>query len=134
MIHGLQRDGSGCAIVLDEYGGVAGAVFLDDALEEIVGPLPDEFDNIEVDHHEVGPGVYELKGEMALPFACEVLNIDIPGDEDTIGGYIVSLLRRIPEVDDTIDVGPYRCTVTEVRNHLAYGLRFERITSDADLG
>ncbi len=126
MIHGLQSAGSGCAIVLDEYGGVAGAVFLDDALEEIVGPLPDEFDQQQEDHHEVGPGIYELNGDMALPLACEVLGLEDTGDEDTIGGYVVGLFKRLPEVNDTVNVGPYRCTVLEVRDRRAFRLRFER--------
>lgn len=130
MIHELQRAGSGCAMVVDEHGVVAGSVFLDDALEEIVGPLPDEFDHdqIEESHHEVEPGIFELDGGMALPFACEVLGLDEIGDEDTIGGYVVGLLKRLPDVDDELEIGPFRVKVTQVRDRRTSRLRFEKRT------
>jgi CBS domain containing-hemolysin-like protein len=126
MIHELQRAGSGCAMVVDEHGVVVGVVFLDDALEEIVGPLPDEFDELVEDHREVEPGVYEVEGAMALPFASELLGLDELGDEDTIGGYVVGLLKRLPEPGDELEIGPFKVTVSEVRDRRAERLRFVR--------
>lgn len=124
MIHQLQGKGTGCAIVLDEHGVVAGAAFLDDALEEIVGPLPDEFDPGEVEKPELTPGIIELDGGTALPVACELLGLDEPGDEDTIGGFVVGLLKRFPEVGDEVEVGIYKVKILDVRDRRAQRLRF----------
>ena len=126
MIHELQQAGSGCAVVVDEHGGAVGVAFLDDALEEIVGPIRDEFDAAEEEYREISSDVLELDGGMDLPAACELLGIDECGDEDTIGGYVVGRLGRLPVVGDKVDIAPFTVEVTSVRDRRARSLRAER--------
>jgi magnesium and cobalt exporter, CNNM family len=126
LIARMQRTRSHCAVVLDEHGSSVGLAFLEDALEEIVGPIRDEFDEEEVAVQSAGGGVLELPGSLALPEAADVLGIDDLGEEaDTIGGYVVAQLGRLPRQGDQLQIGRYRVTVAEVRRRRITRLRFD---------
>jgi CBS domain containing-hemolysin-like protein len=94
----LQAKQTHCAVVLDERGTAIGLAFREDALEEIVGPLGDEFDEHELDLREIGGGRYELAGRMPLPELCNRLDFELGEDEgeDTIGGHLTARLGRLP--------------------------------------
>lgn len=132
MIHELQQAGSGCAVAVDEYGGVQGLAFLEDAIEEIVGPIRDEFDSVEEEYREISPGVLELDGGMDLPTACELLGMEECGDEDTIGGYVTGHLGRLPVLGDRVELGPFMVEVIDVRNRRARTIRATRVTPEDD--
>jgi len=132
MIVQLQRARSKSAIVLDDRGTAIGLVFLEDALEEIVGPIQDEFDDEEPRVNRPAPDVFEIRGDMPLPDATEILGIDEQGTDDTVGGHVVSLLGRLPEQGDELEIGGYRVRVTEVARHRIDRLRFERIVASPD--
>jgi magnesium and cobalt exporter, CNNM family len=117
MINVLQEAGRGCAVVVDEYGTAVGMAFLDDAIEEIVGPIRDEFDTTEEEYKEISPGVLEISGAMDLPATCDLLDVKECGDEDTIGGHIIAQIGRLPDVGDKVVVGNHTLEVTEVRRH-----------------
>jgi CBS domain containing-hemolysin-like protein len=127
----LQRRRSHCAAVVDERGTVIGLAFREDALEEIVGPLGDEFDEEQPELTELAPGVYELSGRMSLPEVCDRLDFELDWEEeeeaDTIGGHVTARLGRLPRRGDTVEVGPYRATVLEVARRRVQRLRLERI-------
>ncbi len=91
------------AIVVDEYGGVAGIVTLEDILEEIVGDIEDEFDSATLPELEkTGPNNYEVDSRMTITDFNNELNQKLPTDDfDTIGGFILDLFGRIPEKDET---------------------------------
>jgi CBS domain containing-hemolysin-like protein len=131
----MQRTNQRCAAVINEHGTVVGLTFLEDALEEIVGPLGDEFDELEqlaTDFVKLGEGVFEVAGRLALPDILRRLQIDLNRDdenEDTIGGYVTALLGRLPRRGDSVPLGPYRVTVLETSGKLVQKLRVER-TSD----
>jgi CBS domain containing-hemolysin-like protein len=130
LIVELQRQQSHCAVVLDEHGTATGLVFLEDALEEIVGPLADEFDRGTVERviQEVAPGVFELPGNVPMPEATEVLELELEeAPEDTIGGHVVAQLGRMPRRGDQLQVGNYRVSVLEVGRRRIARLRFERL-------
>lgn len=124
-----QRTGSQGALVLDEHGTVVGMVFLEDALEEIVGPLHDERDPQakaviqEVDRAE---GVFEMDGSVDFPEAVEVLGLESDEDVDTIGGLVVSLLGRLPRQGDELKIESYTVSVLSVRARRIERLRFVR--------
>ncbi len=111
----LQERRRHCAIVLDERGTAIGMAFREDALEEIVGPLGDEFDELDHIFRELGPDAFEVSGRVSLPELCSRLEIEIEEDEDedTIGGYITARLGRLPQKGDITDVGPYEATVLD---------------------
>jgi len=133
----LQSKRQHCAAVVDERGTAIGLAFREDALEEIVGPLGDEFDEFEREFQENSEGVYEIAGRMSVPEACDRLDFELDEadseEEDTIGGHVTALLGRLAKPGDEVAVGPYRATVLQVDRHRIRRLRFER-TPDDDIG
>jgi CBS domain containing-hemolysin-like protein len=127
----VQRRRAHCAPVVDERGTVIGLAFREDALEEIVGPLGDEFDEYQPEFVEIAPGVFELSGRMSLPEVCDRLDFEIDWEEDeevdTIGGHVTARLGRLPRRGDGVEVGPYRATVLDVARRRVQRLRLERI-------
>jgi len=131
----LQKSQTHAAAVVDEHGTVIGLAFLEDALEEIVGPIHDEFDEQQSEMAEISPGVYELAGSVPLPEAADFLGFPVDEDEaDTIAGYVVSNLARMPKRGDQVRIGEYQATVLHVMRHRIARLRFDRQpeTQDAE--
>jgi CBS domain containing-hemolysin-like protein len=95
------------AIVVDEYGGTAGLVTIEDVLEEIVGPIRDEYDQAEQEEIQlVGPNEALISASVSLDDVNEVLNLELAGEDfDSIGGLVYAHLGRIPAVGDLIDAG-----------------------------
>ncbi|MDR0454442.1 MAG: hemolysin family protein [Deferribacteraceae bacterium] len=102
------------ATVIDEYGGTAGLISLEDVLEEIVGDIHDEYDVMELpDIREIEPSVYEISGQASQTDVKKVLKIDLNSqDDETIGGYVFSLLGRKPELGDAVSFDGYTFEVT----------------------
>lgn len=116
LIAQMQRTRNHCAVVVDEHGTSVGLAFLEDALEEIVGPIADEFDEPAAVIRGAAGEALELPGSLALPEAEGLLGADDLGDEsDTIGGHLVAQLGRLPRVGDEMTVGRYRLRVGEVQ-------------------
>lgn len=134
LIYELQRAHTECAIVVDEHGTAVGLAFLEDALEEIVGPLSDEFDEVAPMVEDIEPGVSEVDGRLPLPEAAQRFGIEAAedDDEDTIGGYIVSQLKRLPRRGDELMIARYKVTVTQVERRMARRLRFQETEVAAD--
>jgi CBS domain containing-hemolysin-like protein len=132
----VQRKRSHAAAVVGERGTVIGLAFREDALEEIVGPLGDEFDEEQPEFIEISPGVYELSGRMSMPEVCDRLDFEIDWEEDeevdTIGGHVTARLGRLPRRGDRTEVGPYRAIVLEVSRRRVQRLRLERIEPEPD--
>ena len=125
LIPALQRAHSHCAAVVDEHGTTVGIVFLEDALEEIMGPLHDEFDAEYQRWKRTGPGVLELAGGLPTPEAAELLELELSENSDTIAGVIIDALGRIPAEGDQLELPPYRVTVLSVLRRRVARLRFE---------
>jgi CBS domain containing-hemolysin-like protein len=113
----LQTGRQHCAVVVDEHGTAIGLAFREDALEVIVGPLGDEFDDEEADCVKLPDGSYEVRGRMSMPEVESRLDLDIPEEEreeeDTIGGHVTARLGRMPRKGDVVPVGRYVATVTD---------------------
>lgn len=99
----LTREKAQCAIVVDEYGGTAGLVSMEDMLEEIVGNIQDEYDDEKAEISNIGEGVYIISGDTNPEDVEEFLGIELPHEHnyDTMSAFIVDLLGRIPEEDET---------------------------------
>jgi CBS domain containing-hemolysin-like protein len=133
LIRLMQTERQHCAVVVDEYGSTMGLVFLEDALEHVVGTIGDEFDQEAPQTTEEQDGSTQIPGGMALPEA--VARLDLHGansSADTIGGLVIAELGKIPSAGDTVRVGHYDVTVVEVDRNRIRWLRFQPIDPDAD--
>ena len=93
----MRKNKKQIAIVIDEHGGTAGLVTMEDILEEIVGDIYDEYDKIEKKYEKVDNSTYICDGEMPIYEVEKLLDIEIPeGDYDTLSGYLFENLERIP--------------------------------------
>jgi magnesium and cobalt exporter, CNNM family len=103
------------AIVLDEFGGTAGLVTLEDVIEELVGEVQDEFDREAPAFKEEGPGTFVVDGLTSLEALRERLGVELADEPyDTVGGLVFGRLGRLAAVGDTIEVEGYRFQVTAV--------------------
>lgn len=95
------------AVVVDEYGGTAGVITIEDLLEEIVGPIRDEYDIGEREEIQIiSPTEALLTGSASLDDVNDVLHLNLEGEDfDSVGGLVYSLLGRIPSVGDVVDAG-----------------------------
>jgi CBS domain containing-hemolysin-like protein len=128
LIFQLQRSQNHACVVLDEHGTTIGLAFLEDALEEIVGPLHDEFDEEPLLIKRHPSGAIEMSGSVALPEASDLLDLgDLEEDADTIGGFVVASLGRLPRVGDELRIGCYRARVLAITRRRIDKLLFEPI-------
>ena len=98
LFEDLRKNRKQIAIVVDEYGGTAGIVTMEDILEEIVGEIYDEYDLVENNIEKVDENTYLLNGSVSVGEVEKVLDIEIPeGDYETISGYLIEELGRIPD-------------------------------------
>ena len=97
----LQKNKKQMAIIVDEYGGTAGLVTMEDILEELVGDIYDEYDEIEEEYEKIDENTYLLSGSMTIYDVNKLLNTKIPeGDYDTLSGYLQEEMGRIPEDEE----------------------------------
>ena len=98
----LQKNKKQIAIIVDEYGGTAGLVTMEDILEELVGDIYDEYDKEELEYEKIDDNTYILSGSMTIYDVNKLLKANIPeGDYDTISGFLQDKLKRIPEDEET---------------------------------
>ncbi len=97
----LQKNKNQLAIVLDEYGGTAGIVSMEDILEELVGNIFDEYDEVENEYEKIDDNTYLISGKVSIFDLRKILGVKIPeGEYDTLSGYLTELLGRIPEDEE----------------------------------
>ncbi|WP_120521393.1 hemolysin family protein [Arthrobacter celericrescens] len=105
LLKELQQESTHVAVVIDEYGGTAGLVTLEDLIEEIVGEIVDEYDAGVEDATDLGDGSYRVSSRMSIDDLGELFDIDLDDDEvDTVGGLLAKALGRVPIVGSTVDV------------------------------
>ena len=111
----MRREGTHLAIVADEYGGTAGIVTMEDLVEELVGDIKDEYDvdEGETTHHRSGD--VEVDGLMNLDDFEDETGLELPdGPYETVAGYIMARLGRVPEKGDAVDFDGHRLVVRDV--------------------
>ena len=97
----LQKNKKQMAIIVDEYGGTAGLITMEDILEELVGDIYDEYDEIEQEYVKIDENTYSLSGSMTIYDVNKLLGTKIPeGDYDTLSGYLQEEMGRIPDEEE----------------------------------
>ena len=97
----LQKNQVQMAIVLDEYGGTSGIITMEDILEEIFGNIFDEYDEEEADYKKIDENTFLINGSVSIYDVRKILGVEIPeGDYDTLSGYLIEQLGRIPKDEE----------------------------------
>src|SRR6266568_938860 len=111
----MRRDHAHLAIVVDEYGGTAGIVTLEDLVEELIGDIRDEYDIEEGTPRQLHGGQLEVDGLLNLDEFAEQTGVGLPeGPYETVAGFVLATLGQLPGVGDTVEVDGHRLTVTEM--------------------
>ena len=127
LLREFQRQQVQIAIVVDEYGGTAGLVTLEDMLEEIVGEIRDEYDRESEPVVDEGDGVFVVSGKTDIDAAGERLGVHIEREGfDTVGGYILSRLGRVPAVGETFDIDNLTVDVLDAERRRVHRVRIRR--------
>lgn len=133
LLHEFQEKNMHMGIVVDEYGGTAGLVSLEDILEEIVGEIHDEYDNEENEITKLDENSYLVLGKYLIDELNDLFGEDFSSEDDdydTVGGFIFNHIGTIPEEGDNFEYGNYKFTVKEIDNKRINKVLVEKLKSD----
>ena len=128
LFHDMQVRQVHVAVVVDEYGGTAGLVTIEDLLEEIVGEIQDEYDAEAPIFQQLGPTAYLFNARIDLDEVSELIGVDLTQENDgidTLGGFIYSQLGRVPEQGESLEYEGRRFTVLSVDSRRIEQVRVE---------
>jgi CBS domain containing-hemolysin-like protein len=126
LLREMQEEKFHMAIVVDEYGGTAGVITLEDLLEELVGDIVDEFDVEEPTVERLGDGSVTVPAGYSVDDAGELLGADLPhGPWDTVGGLMLDIVGRVPAAGDSVEADGFRLTALDVRGRRIGRVRIE---------
>lgn len=117
LLKQLQTTKSHMAVVVDEYGGTLGIVTMEDILEELVGDIWDEHDDVLEDVRNIGYDTYRVNCSMSMDDFCQQFNIDAQSESSTVNGWISEQLDKIPEKGDKFSYKNLDITVTDIDSH-----------------
>ncbi|HHX06814.1 MAG TPA: HlyC/CorC family transporter [Erysipelothrix sp.] len=132
LLKQLQQSKNHLAVVVDEYGGTAGIVSLEDIIEELVGDIYDEHDDVEIEVQMLTANVYLISGLMDLEDFFDDFNFEQSAEEyesTTVAGWVMDELALIPEIGVTFDFEDKRITVTEADERRVISIRLEQLTT-----
>lgn len=133
LLREMQASRTHLALVVDEYGGTAGLVTIEDLLEELVGEIVDEYDEDESMIVEREDGTWTVDGRLPVEDLAEMLAVELPDDEwDTVGGLVLGLAGRVPREGEVFDVGELTASVTRVQGRRVSEVRVRRRMSAGD--
>lgn len=129
----MQREHAHMAVVVDDYGGVIGIITLEDILEELVGEIWDESDEVIENIRERSDGSYDINGSTRLSDMCESIGCSIDSEADTVGGWVMEMLGGIPESGESFECGGMHVTVesTDERRVLKVNVNVNILREDA---
>lgn len=124
LLKEMRHKRLGLAIVLDEYGGTAGIISMEDLIEEIVGEIRDEYDEHERDIEVVRENEYIIEGSTRIDEVNEMIGTHIESDDfDSIGGYVLGLFGRFPEMREMIEADGIKFIIEQVDKNRIESLR-----------
>lgn len=134
LLHEMQSRRVHMAIVVDEYGGTAGVVTLEDIMEEIVGEIRDEYDQgEEAPYQRITPDEFVFHGRVDLDDVNDLLHLELTKDlGDTLGGYIYGKLGRVPEEGQNLEMDDWQLTVEIVSGRRIRRVRARRIIKETN--
>src|SRR5262245_26404084 len=133
LLKQFQRQQTQCAIVVDEYGGTAGLVTIEDLLEENVGEIRDEYDVEAEPFVDEGGGRYLVTGKANIDEVAQRLGVEIERDGfETVGGYLLARLGRVPAVGERLEMDGLNIQVLEVERRRINRVRMARVVESTD--
>ncbi|AIS61096.1 hemolysin family protein [Listeria ivanovii] len=136
LLKNMQRTRNQMAILMDEYGGVAGIVTVEDLLEEIVGEIDDENDVFSDEVKKIDDSTFIVEGRMTLDDFNKMFHVELPSRGiDTVAGFVLTLTGTIPEEDDkvVVEYDSLRFTVEEMNDARLVSVRVERDFQTSEL-
>ena len=131
----FQRNRVHLAMLLDEYGSVVGMVTLENVLEELVGPIQDEFDRESPQVSPMGDGVFEVEAACPLDVLAEQVGMELPEtDAETAGGLILDLLGRLARPGDIVEINGHKLTVIRADPTRIRKIKIEPISAEKEPG
>ncbi len=128
LMREMQAEKFHLALVVDEYGAIAGLITLEDCLEELVGEIVDEYDEEETEVQRLGDGAFLIEGSMSVGDLNDLLDITLPDDDwDTVGGFLFGTLGHVPEEGESLHEQGWLFKVAEME-----GRRVRRVRIDVD--
>jgi len=136
LFHQMKRDKFHMAIVMDEHGGFAGLVTLEDIIEEIIGDIQDEYDSEEApEFMDIGNNHFLVDAKMSIDdFSKEInINLEETDDYDTVGGFVLHLFDHMPDPGEVARFGPLEILVKAVKNRRILRLEVIKHVDTGDL-
>ena len=128
LLREMQAEKFHMAIVIDEYGGTAGLVTLEDLIEELVGEIVDEFDTEDARIEPVAGGGVRVNGSLTIDDANDLLDVELPeGDFDTVSGLVLHKLGRLANAGDVAECDGVKLTVERVQGKRIMRVRIEQM-------
>lgn len=139
LLQDMQRSSTHVSVVIDEYGGVAGLVTMEDVIEELVGDIVDEYDREIPDVEQIEEGVYRVNASFSLFELGEQLEIKLEDEDvDSVGGLLTKELGRLPKNGDTVQLQSVELTADRVEGRgkrlltVVVRLRVEPVAEDSE--
>lgn len=129
----FQTSKTHMVILLDEFGGTEGLVTLEDVMEELVGEIYDEHDDVNEEMTALEDGSYSVDGSMQLTDLLEKLDVEDRFEADTVGGWAGEMLGRIPTVGSSYETDGLRCVVTEMEKRRVTRVRIWKLETVEEL-
>ena len=128
LLLGMRRGRQHVALVLDEHGGTAGMVTLEDLLEELVGEIRDEYDDTELGIEKVGESRWVIPGSLHVDEARSRLELDLPeGEYETVAGFLMDRLGRIPKNRDEVEHDSWKFRVMTMHRRRVVQVMLEKL-------
>jgi len=111
----LQKQKINMAIVVNEYGAVAGLITIEDLLEELFGEIYDEYDVPQRWYQQIAPNRYRVLAQMPLSDFNYIFKTNLKSEEDTLGGIILSMLGHLPQKGEVVQIEDFKFTITQIK-------------------
>ena len=134
VLEAMRREHIHIAIIVDEYGGVAGIVTMEDILEQIVGEIQDEYDQEIPEIQKMEDGSYLVQGSISLEDLSEALGFEFTCDDaESLGGLVLLLSGSFPEEGDVFDYGQWQIKVMELEDHRIKELSLRKLENKTEM-